>query len=320
MDEPKYLYRYMKLIGDKNKNFESILFENKIFYPTKKQLNDKFELTAECIKISNPTEESHIDNVIRLHEGTIEYLFQANQVNPYRQEILADCESFICRIKQKDNSAIEVLKEIFKSGLEKAASNSRVLCFSHKWNNEPMWAHYGQNHKGVVVGMEIKKPETMDGHIVPEEPFGFRMEVKYVDSRMFDYTLGEPLDKLRYDDFRFVFGYFLTEWSFNLKNKDWSYEEEVRFWKSYSEELKGQLQKTSNGRRIEESGLIDKDGKVKFPKNLIKEVIFGLDVSIKKINAIVSRAKSEGLSHVKFYKCKLDKANTKIDRDPIILK
>ena len=30
-----------------------------------------------------------------------------------------------------------------------------LLCFSEKWNNPVMWAHYGDNHKGICMEFDI---------------------------------------------------------------------------------------------------------------------------------------------------------------------
>lgn len=56
---------------------------------------------------------------------------------------------------KKHNYPIEVINQLIKS-----SKNILIGCFTTKFlDNLPMWAHYANNHSGICVEYEIKKPQ-----------------------------------------------------------------------------------------------------------------------------------------------------------------
>lgn len=97
-------------------------------------------------------------------------------------------------------------RKAFKSSRDQAAKTAGVVCFSKSWKNPLMWGHYGNKHRGICLGFDVK-----DEHIT---------EVDYIPE-----LLQPDLDmKKRFGglDEEFV------ENIFRLKYEGWKYEEEVR--------------------------------------------------------------------------------------------
>ena len=45
-----------------------------------------------------------------------------------------------------------------------------MLCFSFKWSNPVLWAHYADKHKGICLGFDVPDDNVQ--------------RVKYVDTRL----------------------------------------------------------------------------------------------------------------------------------------
>lgn len=93
----------------------------------------------------------------------------------------------------------------FQQSIEKTISKLGVCCLSQKYNNLLMWAHYGNDHKGVVLKFKMDK----------------------------DLSFFSPLFKVDYcADFP-KYNYFknnkgLDHIQVKTKSIDWAYEEEMR--------------------------------------------------------------------------------------------
>ena len=46
----------------------------------------------------------------------------------------------------------------------KELSDVGLLCFSFKWSNPLLWAHYADKHKGICLGFDL--PDDLIGHVV----------------------------------------------------------------------------------------------------------------------------------------------------------
>lgn len=84
-----------------------------------------------------------------------------------------------------------------------------VLCLSQEPLNQPMWAHYGDLGRGVVVGLDTK------GSRFVRPPAAAGTEKAYLAQVRYDNKVTES---------------FFDNWSsiFIVKNSDWSYEKEWR--------------------------------------------------------------------------------------------
>ncbi len=81
-----------------------------------------------------------------------------------------------------------------------------LLCFSRDWHNPVLWSHYGDKHRGMCLGFELKDSLAQSVSYVSE-----RIPVKFTDN--------EPAQGL---DKTFVRQLLLT------KYEHWRYEDEVR--------------------------------------------------------------------------------------------
>ncbi len=92
----------------------------------------------------------------------------------------------------------------------------RILCFSESRDVAPMWLHYADNYKGVVMEFEVVD--------VTDSPLLSARAVEYLDSppvladakTWVDLMFGEMSQTQLFDDY------------FYLKTQDWSYEKEWR--------------------------------------------------------------------------------------------
>ncbi len=85
-----------------------------------------------------------------------------------------------------------------------------MLCFSFKWSNPVLWAHYADKHKGICLGFDV--------------PAEYARKVVYVDTRQPFPT--ESNDQIAQD------------WIFT-KFSGWRYEEECRIYAKLEQEENG---------------------------------------------------------------------------------
>lgn len=96
-----------------------------------------------------------------------------------------------------DRTAFEKLKK-------EVSEELGAICFSEEWTNPVQWSHYGDRHRGIVLGFDIPKDH---GHKVNYE--GDRIQESIVSGfSASEQDLGRKLLTTKY--------------------KHWSYEEEVR--------------------------------------------------------------------------------------------
>jgi Protein of unknown function (DUF2971) len=102
------------------------------------------------------------------------------------------------------------LRERFTSARQQLQKEHGVICFSKKWSNPVLWAHYADKHRGIALGFDVD--DTM------------LKSIEYVDAR-------SPWAESRLDVEE------TERWLFR-KYKDWAYEEELRAWTQLDHEDK----------------------------------------------------------------------------------
>ncbi len=99
-------------------------------------------------------------------------------------------------------------------------SHTGLLCFSADWTNPVLWSHYGQKHRGICLGFNIKRSRVE--------------KVLYEDKRLLA-ELGEEGQTLEIDE-------TLQKLLLCTKYQHWRYEEEWRaFVKLKDAKREGQL-------------------------------------------------------------------------------
>lgn len=110
--------------------------------------------------------------------------------------------------------AIQEMKEIWKELL----NERRILCFSESATIPPMWNHYADNYKGIVI--EFDCIDFLDSAWLIAKP------VNYTDQIPLTYT-AEGMAELLFLPDKQSIEYINTEVTY-IKTKDWSYEKEWR--------------------------------------------------------------------------------------------
>jgi hypothetical protein len=86
----------------------------------------------------------------------------------------------------------KIFRETFESTRDSALERSGVICFCKDWRNPLMWAHYGDKHKGICLGVDIddihiKEINYLQNMVAPNidmnKEFGGLTE-EYVDKLM----------------------------------------------------------------------------------------------------------------------------------------
>ncbi|WP_038344583.1 DUF2971 domain-containing protein [Acinetobacter sp. A47] len=110
-----------------------------------------------------------------------------------------------------------------------------ILCLTRTAVNPLMWSHYGDSHKGVVIGIDTQKAgfENIEQYIIPVQ----KGEIRYLR------TNPKDINKANIDNLVGVGDSKLLNWEYNeellkhallYKMQDWAYEEEVRIVKNIS--------------------------------------------------------------------------------------
>ncbi|MDD5771934.1 MAG: DUF2971 domain-containing protein [bacterium] len=253
------LYKYCKIDG-----FD-ILLKARLRLSLRKDFNDPFEL------LFSFDEKSTLEELRWLHEN------DPDLINGFKK-LLKDL-----KIDYDENSSIDVLlkgilhdKKIFYKIWDEYCGKMGITCFSRKSDIIQMWAHYAENHKGIVIGIDesefIRDNEAL-------------IEVNYKDDMI---SLPLPIGRLRER--------FKKDFIDVLKRKEtkWGYETEVRIlWKLDD---------------------VDSDGNYYYtiPITSIKEIYLGLR-SDEKVEIIAKSIKQrEEYNHLKIYKMILSKTDYKL--------
>ena len=142
-----------------------ILRSHKVRFSQLNALNDPYECEP-AIKFDfllNTTlpcrSESNLQELVEEIVGSRKWIFAFPGENAYESfvEIYRVFPELVLKLlksrygnKEHDDIEIEIREEIIKT----VRLNVGVFSASKKWNNLLMWAHYADEHKGVVVGFD----------------------------------------------------------------------------------------------------------------------------------------------------------------------
>lgn len=217
MSQEKYFYKYKGVSNREllDKNINNIL-NNEFYAASKEQLNDPNEFY-----IDDRTIQRYIDDT-QLFTTGLETLYRVtkemNRVTKEMNKTFADSsedtflnemEKEIPRMKEEGLSAS---KSLGKSKHKFFLDNHQTGVFSltDRHDNELMWAHYAESHKGFAIQYYHKA-------IVNEKGF-FRVEYRNIPP-----ILKNIIDKVEYlsaqDMLKEILG---------VKSESWRYENEVR--------------------------------------------------------------------------------------------
>ncbi|AKO96190.1 hypothetical protein MALG_00999 [Marinovum algicola DG 898] len=109
-------------------------------------------------------------------------------------------------------------RNAWKEMRNRLASNRGVICFSSSWENPVLWSHYGDSHKGVALGFDVRDE--------------FLADVVYEPERLTVNDITQLSDNQKFN---------LVEKAFRTKFMHWKYESELRLFTSLTEERDGQF-------------------------------------------------------------------------------
>lgn len=174
--------------------------------------------------------------------------------------------------------------------------NYRVSCFSSNGNNELMWAHYADQHRGVILCYEFDSLKNViqyrDNHYV------------FIDNGSIDsYSTNSEqykilLDKVIYSSekpkMKFEKGLLVESYNIAIplftKSLNWSYEEEIRL----------ALQVPFN------HGFDEKNYYIMLDKNCLKSIVFGERLDNSYRYEIVNLINNSGYENVTFLESVID--------------
>jgi Protein of unknown function (DUF2971) len=266
---PKKIYKY--ITNDIN-ILRSITIDGRIRFSQKEALNDKFEL--QLIKKQDESPNNFIQAA------------KDNNLNKFASEIL--------KLSTKNN---EEADQTAISNIQKYSyDNLLILSLTANPFNNPMWAHYANNHKGFII--EIDTSHNYFNY--SKESAGLfkvtysKLPLKYpspTDGINFSLEYDDMLSKIK----NYIFDAYKL---FLDKSEDWAYEKEWRMFR----ELNGN----------EQTNITDEKGLPVYlfdlPVECITGIIWGQDSSEDDKSCIES-LKRDGILHnnIQLYDTYIDK-------------
>lgn len=171
------LYKYLSF-----EKVEKLITNNTLYFSKAENFNDPFDLISDIIDPSLTAD--HYKEILKIHRP-----------NYSRRERRQSLQT----LRAKEDALIRHMRYKIKKLRDKIG----VCCFSQKYDNALMWAHYANSHKGICVGFSIGQNNLM------------------------------PIHKVKYVEQKSVVNLFDAKWEAILKwcctkSHIWSYEEEVR--------------------------------------------------------------------------------------------
>ena len=173
---------------------------------------------------------------------------------------------------------------IVRAVRNRLSRNYGILSLTRQPLNPLMWAHYGESHTGVVIGINVKKAKlTCEKTSVIPAQYG---EIVYTQTKPYSslsepttdqlMKIGEEVQSFNSHEFQ------LFKQAFLYKSIEWGYEEEVRVVKNIS----SNISRYRNGEFSNKSGNWKQliiEGRPLFclqiPENSITEVYLGTSVN-----------------------------------------
>jgi hypothetical protein len=191
--------------------------------------------------------------------------------------------------KRIENKLKDV-KELQKNMREVSKSESRtvnrlgICCFTSKPNNILLWSHYGDHHRGMVIGFDVTFPKN---YVTTPPSKRLALGRENLIGLNVEYASQRPVFHYGIDDDNTL----LTKFALT-KSKLWAYEEEIR--------------------------VIDHDigaGILSFQPHCIKEVITGVRtplVDIEHLLSLVEKANRDPLVEIQFKQAAISETNFEV--------
>ena len=204
---------------------------------------------------------------------TIKFLLEAfkNADDTLREQLLKECDQF-AMAQPNSTTGLRMMQQSW----EEQFPNQRIVCFSEEWNSSPMWNHYANEHKGVVL--VFRCVDELNSATLCAKPV-------YYSNDTLKYNSARGIAELFFYEPEFAIRRFIHEYT-HTKTADWAYERE---WRLVSFKRAGEVGDFSD---------------YKFFPEEIKGVIFGKDTSEVDIQEIISILDESRFCNYKLWKAK----------------
>jgi len=258
-----FLYRYY---GNIEYAFD-VIVNKRLYFSLQSEFNDPFDCLPKFSFVSCKN-----DGVDQWKEllGILE-----KYENPKVSEV--ELQNKIKNTLQGENHpSIEWLKNCDierDASLRKILSDIRICCFSKCPRNQMMWAHYANNHQGVVL--QFRQKYMADGDTGESKSFPVKYYEKAINLRQYISIFKKGLkNPFEYANFMYC-----------SKSEEWAGEKEVRFF--------------------------SKTKYVSFPEEMLTGILFGSKTSMRRID-IFSKLISKWNSKPRLYKENLEESKHKM--------
>lgn len=238
--------------------------------------------------------------------GTAQEIVRGNRISfttsyqfndPYEMHAISN----FCHIINDSDPTITLIEtdySLLKTGLQCFG----VLSLTRNPLNHLMWSHYGDEHRGVVIGFDVDRADfcNVDSNVIPAN----KGEIIY--TKTFPDHLKRNQYKHTFNNLRSLSSYTpetaeFFKYAYLYKGLDWAYEEEVRVVKAvgwpHVEYQSGDTchYKNSNGDWAHRNLNDNKDLNLcKFPSEAIREIYFGMSVhGMKNYESILDHINSD---------------------------
>ncbi len=258
------LYKYFRI----DNNFRNTILKNYLWFSAPTEFNDPYDCNLS------------FDNDVT--ENELRYFYnKSREINNKLGNSSYNGIDIESKINEYKNNPKEFIKGINQSIRDTINSYYGFCCFSQDFDNLLMWAHYTNKHEGICLVFDIEKDTSLFGDLILKMDYpGDYPQINYL--------------KERYNG---NWGFKSVQFIFGTKSKDWSYENEVRVFRTKGDHTIFQ-------------------GAVSFNKSALIEVIFGNNASLETIKELIDLFKTCDYK-VDFYKMKLKDRKFGLEKEKI---
>lgn len=211
--------------------------------------------------------------------------------NPTQMNDPFDCHQNLLDFSNIPDSMTQgwIPKEWLKDKEENDALNMRnwawISCLSKVNDSSVMWSHYSKNHSGICIGLNL---DVIMANIPP----------------LFDAIYCEPLVlEVQYQDTSHHPDFNTVPWTyqFETKDKQWSYEQEVRLVFPRASRMYADYSKPTKSNDIKELRIY-----LPLKGECFEEIFFGKDIAPKEKAKIINYARTKLNPDIKLYQMNID--------------
>lgn len=132
-----------------------------------------------------------------------------------------DYDNIVRHLSKNPKASEDISKEDIIGLVKSHVNHTRLTCFTSDLHNQPMWAHYADQHKGFCVEYDFRVLDVKDEMLTSLNPVGYeskKYDITNILKLSIDSALGEEFDPRTYLMYLLLL----------IKHTNWSYEKEWR--------------------------------------------------------------------------------------------